>query len=224
MIRLEGVTREFRLGANVVRALQGIDLRVARGEFVALMGPSGSGKSTLLHVIGCLDRPTAGRYWLDGTEVSALPDAGLTLLRRHTLGFVFQRFHLVARLSAQRNVELPMAFAGLPAGEQHARAARALEAVGLAHRVHHRPDELSGGEAQRVAIARALVLDPPVLCCDEPTGNLDSVAGGEIVRLLSELHAAGRTIVMVTHDAEVARAAGRLVRLRDGRIVDEGRP
>ncbi len=221
MIRLEGVRREFRMGRNVVAALAGVDLHVGKGEFVALMGPSGSGKSTLLQLIGCLDRPTAGRYWLEGSEVTGRPDAALVALRRHSLGFVFQRFHLVARLTALRNVALPMAFAGIPSAEQRVRAEAALESVGLSHRLDHRPDELSGGECQRVAIARALVLDPPVLLADEPTGNLDSASGGEIVGLLSALHARGRTIVMVTHDAEVARAGDRIVRLRDGVVVGD---
>ena len=223
MIRLEGVTREFHRGAEVVHALRGVDLHVPRGGFCVLMGPSGSGKSTLLNVIGCLDRPTAGRYVLDGVEVTGRGDAALVPLRRHKIGFVFQRFHLVARLTALRNVELPMVFAGVPAAERHARARDALAQVGLAHRLAHRPDELSGGEVQRVAIARALVMDPPVLLADEPTGNLDSVAGGEILALLHALHARGRTVVLVTHDDALARTGSQLVRLRDGRVA-EGAP
>ncbi|MCI0342513.1 MAG: ABC transporter ATP-binding protein [Planctomycetales bacterium] len=218
MIRLERVSREYRTGAHVVHALREVDVAVERGEFVMLMGPSGSGKSTLLNVIGCLDRPTSGLYRLDGEEVTALPEPSLVRIRREKLGFVFQTFHLVPRLTALRNVELPMVFAGVPAREQRDRARRALDAVGLSPRATHRPDELSGGERQRVAIARALVMDPPVLLADEPTGNLDSVSGGEIVKLLGDLNRRGRTIVMVTHDEGIARVGHRRVRLRDGRI------
>lgn len=221
MILLEGVTREYRMGEQVVRALRGIDLKIDAGEFISLMGPSGSGKSTVLNIIGCLDRPTAGRYVLDGEEVTALPDARLVDMRRNKLGFIFQTFHLVARMTAIRNVELPMVFAGVAPGDRRSRAEEALASVGLAERVGHRPDELSGGERQRVAIARALVMDPPVLLADEPTGNLDSKAGDEIMQILLDLNARGRTIVMVTHDPERAKAGGRLVKLRDGTIEEE---
>lgn len=224
MIRLERISREFRTGRHVVRALQEVDLHIPAGQFVVLMGPSGSGKSTLLNVIGCLDRPTAGRYWLDGRETTALPDSALVEMRRHKLGFIFQTFHLVPRMNAARNVELPMLFAGVDAGERRARAGRSLEAVGLAERVTHRPDELSGGERQRVAIARALVMDPPVLLADEPTGNLDSVSGAEIVKILVELNRKGRTIVMVTHNEQLAAIGHRLIRLRDGRIEEDRKP
>jgi putative ABC transport system ATP-binding protein len=224
MIRLEGVSREFRTGHHVVHALRGLDLYIPAGQFVVLMGPSGSGKSTLLNVIGCLDRPTAGRYWLDGRETTALPDTALVEMRRHKLGFIFQTFHLVPRMNAARNVELPMVFAGIDSGERRSRAGRSLEAVGLAERVTHRPDELSGGERQRVAIARALVMDPPVLLADEPTGNLDTTSGAEIVKILGDLNRKGRTIVMVTHNEQLASVGHRLVRLRDGRIEHDGKP
>ncbi len=218
VIRLEGIVREYRKGPYRVRAVAGIDLAIARGEFAVLMGPSGSGKSTLLHLIGCLDVPSAGRYWLDGVEVSALDERGLVAMRRNKLGMIFQAFHLIGRLSALRNVELPMIFAGLPPRERRERARTALEAVGLGERLEHRPDELSGGECQRVAIARALAMEPPVLLCDEPTGNLDSASGAGIIALLHALHDRGHTIVMVTHDPTLARTGNRLIRLRDGRI------
>jgi putative ABC transport system ATP-binding protein len=223
VIKLEAITREYRKGPHVVRALAGVDLEVPAGQFLVLMGPSGSGKSTLLHVIGCLDVPTSGHYWLDGVEVTALPDARLVDMRRDKLGMVFQAFHLVGRLTALGNVELPMIFAGVPPAERRERARETLESVGLGPRVHHRPDELSGGECQRVAIARALAMRPPVLLCDEPTGNLDSASGAEIMRLIDELHEAGHTVVMVTHDANLAQAGDRLVRLRDG-VVESDKP
>jgi len=220
MIRLAGITREFHRGPNVVRALRGVDLHVPPGGFCVLMGPSGSGKSTLLNVIGCLDRPTAGSYLLDGVEVTGRDDAALVPLRRNKIGFIFQRFHLVGRMTAVRNVQLPMVFAGVTPAEQLTRATAALEQVGLGHRLEHRPDELSGGEVQRVAIARALVMDPPVLLADEPTGNLDSQAGGEIIALLHELNSRGRTVVMVTHDDELAHTGSMLIRLKDGEILE----
>ncbi len=221
MIRLEGVTREFRTGQHVVHALRGLTLHIPAGQFVVLMGPSGSGKSTLLNIIGCLDRPTAGRYTLDGREVTGLPDTSLVEMRRNKLGFIFQTFHLVPRLNASRNVELPLVFAGVAVGDRRARAQRSLESVGLAERVTHRPDELSGGERQRVAIARALVMDPPVLLADEPTGNLDTASGAEIVKLLVELNRKGRTIVMVTHNEQLSKLGRRLIRLRDGAIEQD---
>jgi putative ABC transport system ATP-binding protein len=192
---------------------------VRPGEHVAIMGPSGSGKSTLLNVIGCLDRPTSGRYVLDGREVSVLDDAALTAVRRNVIGFVFQSFHLVLRLTATENVELPMIFAGVPRGERQARVATELGAVGLAARADHRPDQLSGGERQRVAIARAMVMRPRLLLADEPTGNLDSASGRTVLELLDRLHAGGITLVVVTHDPNVARRAERVVVMADGRIV-----
>jgi putative ABC transport system ATP-binding protein len=219
VIRLEEVTRVFDVGGRPLRALDGVTEHVRPGEHVAIMGPSGSGKSTLLNVIGCLDRPTSGRYWLDGREVGQLDDAALTDVRRHLIGFVFQSFHLVPRLTAAENVELPMIFAGVPRGDRRARARDGLEAVGLEARADHRPDQLSGGERQRVAIARAVVMQPRVLLADEPTGNLDSASGCQVLDLLDGLHAAGLTLVVVTHDRAVGRRAGRIIEMVDGRIA-----
>jgi putative ABC transport system ATP-binding protein len=219
VIRLEHVSRVFQMGETTVRALDDVDEHVRPGEHVAIMGPSGSGKSTLLNVIGCLDRPTSGRYVLDGREVSVLDDAALTAVRRNVIGFVFQSFHLVLRLTATENVELPMIFAGVPRGERQARVATELGAVGLAARADHRPDQLSGGERQRVAIARAMVMRPRLLLADEPTGNLDSASGRTVLELLDRLHAGGITLVVVTHDPNVARRAERVVVMADGRIV-----
>lgn len=218
MIELSGIARHYKTGRVEVKALSGVDLKIAQGEFAVLMGPSGSGKSTLLNVIGCLDQPTSGTYILDGEDVTDLTEAELVSVRRNKLGFVFQSFHLVPRLTAVRNVELPMMFSGVGTRERRQRAVEALESVGLAPRADHRPDELSGGERQRVAIARALVTDPPVLLADEPTGNLDSKSGTGIMALLDTLHKRGRTIVMVTHNEDLARVGDRLVRLRDGSI------
>jgi putative ABC transport system ATP-binding protein len=219
VIRLEHVARVFPVGDTEVHALDDVSEHVASGEHVAIMGPSGSGKSTLLNVIGCLDRPTAGRYVLDGREVSGLDDTELTLVRRRVIGFVFQSFHLVPRLTAAENVELPMVFAGVPRDERRARVDVELQAVGLAARMDHRPDQLSGGERQRVAIARAMVMRPRLLLADEPTGNLDSRSGQQVLELLDRLHADGLTLVVVTHDASVARRADRIILMRDGRIV-----
>jgi len=219
VIRLEHVARVFPVGDTEVRALDDVSEHVAPGEHVAIMGPSGSGKSTLLNVIGCLDRPTAGRYVLDGREVSGLDDAELTLVRREVIGFVFQSFHLVPRLTAAENVELPMVFAGIPRDERRARVTAGLQAIGLAPRMDHRPDQLSGGERQRVAIARAMVMRPRLLLADEPTGNLDSRSGQQVLELLDRVNADGLTLVVVTHDANVARRAGRVILMRDGRIV-----
>ncbi len=219
MIRLEHVSRVFHVGDTVVRALDDISEHIRPGEHVALMGPSGSGKSTLLHVIGCLDRPSSGRYVLDGREVSGLDDAALTEARRHLIGFVFQAFHLVPRLTAAENVELPLVFAGVPRAERHQRVAAGLAAVGLSARAAHRPEQLSGGERQRVAIARAMIMRPRVLLADEPTGNLDTASGRQVLDLLDELHRGGLTLVVVTHDPTVARRAERVLLMVDGRIV-----
>ena len=218
MIRLEHVGRVFQVGGSAVHALDDVTEHVTPGEHVAIMGPSGSGKSTLLNVIGCLDRPTSGRYWLDGREVSGLDDEALTLVRRHTIGFVFQSFHLVPRLTAVENVELPMVFAGQERAERRARAESALADVGLADRATHRPSQLSGGERQRAALARAMVMAPRLLLADEPTGNLDSASGKLVLDMLDGLHAKGLTLVVVTHDPGVSRRAQRTLTMVDGRI------
>lgn len=224
MIRLENVTRVYRLGDSEVRALAGVSLTIPEGSFTALMGPSGSGKSTLLHILGLLDRPTSGRYFLQGQDVGDLPDSERTLLRRHTIGFVFQFFHLLGRLSARGNVELPMLFAGVPREERRERAMAALSAVGLTHRASHRPDQLSGGERQRVALARAVVMRPKLLLADEPTGNLDRASAREIMELITGLNREGLTVVLVTHDPAIAAYAGKVLRMADGQVVGEEGP
>jgi putative ABC transport system ATP-binding protein len=218
-IDLQRITKTYKSGTLEVPALQGIDLRIERGEYVAIMGPSGSGKSTLMNILGCLDRPTSGAYRLDGEDVSYLDDNALAGIRLRKLGFVFQGFNLLARTDALKNVALPLFYAGVGARERNARAMATLTEVGLADRANHKPSELSGGQQQRVAIARALVNDPAVLLADEPTGNLDTKTSADIMALIDQLHAGGRTIIMVTHDENIARNARRLVRLLDGRIV-----
>jgi putative ABC transport system ATP-binding protein len=223
-IRLEHVVRAYRVGDVTVRALDDVSLAVDRAEFVAVMGPSGSGKSTLLNVLGCLDTPTSGVYRLDDEPVQSLSDDRLAETRQRRIGFVFQAYHLIARMTAARNVELPLLFAGIPPAERRERVRRAIESVGLAHRISHRPDQLSGGERQRVAIARATVMEPSILLADEPTGNLDSRSGAEIVALLERLHQGGLTIVLVTHDPGVASHAERILTMRDGRIVEDAAP
>jgi putative ABC transport system ATP-binding protein len=222
LIELEGVWRIFKVGEGEVHALKGVSLTIGRGEHVALVGPSGSGKSTLLHIVGCLDRPTRGRYLLEGREVGTLSEEERSLIRRHRIGFVFQFFHLLARLTAHGNVELPMLFAGIPAEERRERAGRALDSVGLSHRATHRPDQLSGGERQRVAIARAVVMDPAVLLADEPTGNLDRASAHEVMELIERMNANGLTLVVVTHDPAIAERAKRVIRLDDGAIQGAG--
>jgi putative ABC transport system ATP-binding protein len=221
VIDVRDVTKVYKLGTVLVEALRGVSFTIARGEYVAIMGPSGSGKSTLMNLLGCLDRPTAGRYLLDGVDVSALGDDALAQIRLRKLGFVFQGFNLLARTSALRNVALPLFYAGLGSRQRNARAAEQLAAVGLADRMDHNPAELSGGQQQRVAIARALVNDPAVLLADEPTGNLDSQTSEEIMTLFGDLNRAGRTIIMVTHDEDVAGHAKRIIRVRDGRILSD---
>jgi len=219
VIRLSDLWRSYDVGGRAVHALAGVTEHIEAGEHVAIMGPSGSGKSTLLNVLGCLDRPTAGSYRLDGREVGSLSEAELSLVGRQFFGHVFQAYHLVPRLDASGNVELPMLFAGVPRSERPARVEQALAAVGLEDRIGHRPSELSGGEQQRVAIARAIILRPRVLLADEPTGNLDSSSGGQILDLLDRLHGQGLTLVVVTHDPSVARRAGRVLVMRDGRVA-----
>ncbi len=217
-IQVEDVHRSYPMGEARLPALRGVSLSIERGEHVALMGPSGSGKSTLMHLIGCLDRPTAGGYRLEGRAVEKLSDEELSALRNRTIGFVFQAFYLIPELSVLENVEVPLIYRGVGAAERTARAARALEAVGLAGRSAHRPAQLSGGERQRAAVARAIVGEPSILLADEPTGNLDSQTGASIAELLETLHAGGTTLLVVTHDAALAGRADRVLRLRDGRI------
>ena len=212
------LTRDYELGAEVVHALRSVDLQISRNEFVAIMGPSGSGKSTLMNLLGCLDTPTAGEYWLNSQKVSELEDDELARIRNKEIGFVFQTFNLLPRATALHNVELPLIYAGVPAKARKERAASALERVGLGDRVLHRPAELSGGERQRVACARALVNEPSILLADEPTGNLDSVTSAEIMAVMEGLHAAGQTIVLITHEPDIAAHAARQIRLLDGAI------
>jgi len=222
MIRLDAVTKTYRMGRVEVHALRGIDLHVEAGDFVAIMGASGSGKSTLMNIIGCLDVPTTGRYFLDGTDVAKLDDDQLATIRNRKIGFVFQSFNLIPRTTALHNVEMPLIYAG--AQNRRPRALEALEAVGLANRAGHQPTELSGGQQQRAAIARALVTNPAILLADEPTGNLDSVSSVEIMKLLSALNAEhGRTIVLITHERDIAAFARRVVELRDGVILSDER-
>ncbi len=220
LIELRRVSRVYDMGHVEVAALRDVDLRIEDGEFVAIVGPSGSGKSTLMHILGCLDRPTDGTYILDGTPVESLGDDDLARVRSRTVGFVFQSFNLLPRTSALENVATPLLYQGVGRRERLARAAAALERLGLGDRLAHEPSELSGGQQQRVAIARALVTDPALILADEPTGNLDSASGHEVIELLHELHAAGRTIVLITHDHDVAAVAPRQVHVLDGRIVE----
>jgi len=219
LIRLAGITKEYQMGAEVVRALRGVDLKIYANEMVAIMGSSGSGKSTILNILGMLDVPTAGSYWLDGEDVSRLSQSALARVRGRRIGFVFQTFELLPRQTALRNVELPLIYAG--ASRRRARAIEALERVGLQDRMKHRPNQLSGGQRQRVAVARALVQRPAILLADEPTGNLDSRTGEEILDLFDVLHREGQTIVVVTHEHDIAQRCRRIVRLKDGEIESE---
>ncbi|HEY0140608.1 MAG TPA: ABC transporter ATP-binding protein [Thermoanaerobaculia bacterium] len=219
LIAMRGLTRTYDLGPQQIFALRGVDLIIDHGEYVAIMGPSGSGKSTLMNIIGCLDTPNAGSYLLDGVPVESMVDDELAAVRNRKIGFVFQTFNLLARTTALQNVELPLVYAKVPRAERRIMAEEALAAVGLQDRMHHQPNELSGGQRQRVAIARALVNRPSLLLADEPTGNLDSQTGREILDLFRELHNRGNSIIMVTHEDDVAREAARVIRLRDGMIV-----
>ena len=221
VIRIRDLTREYRMGSERILALRGVTLEIHRNEYVAIMGPSGSGKSTMMNVLGCLDTPTAGEYWLNGEEVSHLTDDALARVRNREIGFVFQTFNLLPRATALHNVELPLVYAGARARERRDRAVAALERVGLGERMHHRPNELSGGQRQRVAIARALVNQPSILLADEPTGNLDSVTSEEIMEVFAALHAAGQTVIMVTHERDIAARAQRRIVLRDGRVASD---
>jgi putative ABC transport system ATP-binding protein len=220
MIALRDLWRTYHVGDSDVHAMRDVNLEIAKGDYLAVMGPSGSGKSTLLNILGCLDRPTSGSYSFNGRDVGEISDADRTKLRQTEIGFIFQFFHLLARLTAQGNVELPMLFAGVARAERRRRALEALEAVGLTDRVHHRPDQLSGGQRQRVAIARAVVMEPGLLLADEPTGNLDRAAAVEVMELLDAMNADGQTVVLVTHDPEVGSRARNAVRMDDGAIVE----
>ena len=215
------LTRDYDMGGEVVRALRGVSLQIRKNEYVAVMGPSGSGKSTLMNLIGCLDTPTSGEYWLNGQKVSDLDDDELARIRNKEIGFVFQTFNLLPRATALHNVELPLIYAGLPTRARRDKAARALESVGLGDRMDHKPNELSGGQRQRVAIARGLVNDPSILLADEPTGNLDSSTSAEIMQVFQDLHRVGQTIVMVTHEHDIAAHAARVVTLRDGVVATD---
>ena len=221
IIRITDLARAYQMGEERILALRGVTLDIRRNEYVAIMGPSGSGKSTMMNLLGCLDTPSSGEYWLNGQEVSRLSDNALARVRNREIGFVFQTFNLLPRATALHNVELPLVYAGVPTKTRREQAARALTQVGLAERMGHKPNELSGGQRQRVAIARALVNRPPILLADEPTGNLDSVTSEEIMRVFGELHATGQTVVMVTHEPDIAACAARVVTVRDGRIESD---
>jgi len=221
IIRIRDLTRHYVMGTETVQALRGVSLDIDRNEYVAIMGPSGSGKSTMMNMIGCLDTPTGGEYWLNGQEVSQLTDDQLARVRNKEIGFVFQTFNLLPRATSLHNVELPLVYAGVSARDRRARASAALVRVGLGDRMDHRPNELSGGQRQRVAIARALVNEPSILLADEPTGNLDSTTSEEIMQVFGELHQQGQTIIMVTHEADIAAHAERTVVLRDGKVESD---
>ena len=223
VIDVKGLAREYDMGGERIHALRGVTLEIRRNEYVAIMGPSGSGKSTLMNLLGCLDTPSAGEYWLNGQEVSRLSDNALARVRNKEIGFVFQTFNLLARATALHNVELPLVYAGASAKERRKRAVSALTRVGLGERMQHRPNELSGGQRQRVAIARALVNEPSILLADEPTGNLDSTTSEEIMRVFGQLHAQGQTVIIVTHEASIAAYAHRVVVIKDG-MIETDRP
>jgi putative ABC transport system ATP-binding protein len=223
VIVTRGIKREYDMGGEIVRALRGVDMAIGRNEYVAIMGPSGSGKSTLMNIVGCLDTPSAGEYWLNGTLVSSMSDDELARIRNKEIGFVFQTFNLLPRATALHNVELPLVYAGIPSDERKKRAKEALDRVQLANRMDHRPNELSGGQRQRVAIARALVNRPSILLADEPTGNLDSQTSEEIMKVFEELANQGQTVIMVTHEPDIAAHARRVIVLRDGMIHSDDR-
>ena len=220
MIRMKGIRKEYRMGENVVAALGGVDIHIEPHEFVSIIGPSGSGKSTLMNIIGCLDVADEGGYWLDGQEISDYTEDELAVIRNRKIGFVFQQFNLLPKLTAQENVELPLIYQGMSAGKRRARSEEVLERVGLHDRMDHKPTELSGGQQQRVAIARALAGNPSLILADEPTGNLDSRTGAEVMALFHELHEAGNTIVLITHDSGIAAQTPRAIHIHDGRVLD----
>jgi len=222
MIRAEQITKTYKKGEQEVRALAGVTLHIKPGEFVSIMGPSGSGKSTLMHILGCLDKPTEGTYFLDGTEVSTLDDRALSRIRCERVGFVFQSFNLLAQEDVLHNVEIPMLYYGVRRKERLSRARDVVRSVGLEDRINHIPSELSGGETQRVAIGRALVNDPAIVLADEPTGNLDTKTGEDIMKLFREINERGKTVIVVTHESEIASHSDRIIRMRDGSIVDQG--
>lgn len=221
MIEMEQVRKEYQSGEQAVKALDGISLSIAENDYVAIMGPSGSGKSTLMNIIGCLDTPTGGTYSLDGERVDSLSDESLSRIRGRKIGFVFQSFHLLPRLTALENVALPLVYAGVPRARREERAREALARVGLSHRMTHLPGSMSGGQRQRVAVARALIAHPSIILADEPTGNLDTATSEEIMQLFGEIHRSGNTVILVTHEEDIARYAHRIVRLRDGRIESD---
>ena len=218
LIDLKDITKDYHVGLEVVKALRGIDMKIDKNEYIAIMGPSGSGKSTLMNILGCLDTPTAGMYELNGTNVSTMNDDELAEIRNREIGFVFQTFNLLPRATALHNVELPLIYNGTPASQRRKMAEDALEKVGLKDRTHHRPNELSGGQRQRVAIARALVNDPAIILADEPTGNLDTRTGDEIMEIFEDIHDLGNTIILVTHEEYIAEHSDRIIRLRDGKV------
>ena len=222
IIVIEDIVKQYRMGGETVRALDGVSLTVRRGEFLCIVGPSGSGKSTLMNVLGCLDSPTSGKYWLEGEEVSRLKENRLADIRNRKIGFIFQGFNLLSKLTALENVELPLIYRGVPGKKRREMALAALEKVGLADRKSHRPAELSGGQQQRVAIARALAGNPPILLADEPTGALDTKTGQEVMALIKELNRAGHTVILITHDPSVAAQASRVIRIQDGQIGENG--
>lgn len=223
LIQITKLTKQYRMGGELLKALDEVTLTVNKGDFMAIIGPSGSGKSTLMNVIGCLDAPTSGEYWLDGEEVSRVKDNKLAEIRNQKIGFIFQGFNLLSRLTAIENVELPLIYRGIPAKERKQQAIAALTKVGLEERIHHRPVELSGGQQQRVAIARALAGNPPILLADEPTGALDTKTGKEVMGFIKDLNELGHTIVLITHDPVISQQAERVVRIMDGRLNEEGR-